>query len=133
MNKYHFICNKQEWFLSIFLVYKKQLDEKHVCSFFILTHFSCIQLMSYFKLFTLSLSLFQSTQGWRKTWFCVIIIICLSWGWDPLLTHSGLMYPEVSLKVYHDSFCQLGSSISLPWVIYFEAYDFVFQHKLLTK
>jgi len=38
-----------------------------------------------------------------------------------LLTRSGLMYPEVSSKVYHDSFCQLGSSVSLPWVIYFEA------------
>ena len=35
-----------------------------------------------------------------------------------LLTHSGLTYPEVSSKV----FCQLGSSISLPWVIYFEAF-----------
>jgi len=33
-----------------------------------------------------------------------------------LLTRSGLTYPEVSLKVYHDSFCQMGSSISLPWV-----------------
>ena len=30
-----------------------------------------------------------------------------------LLTRSGLTYPEVSSKVYHDSFCQLGSSISL--------------------
>ena len=27
-----------------------------------------------------------------------------------LLTRSGLTYPEVSSKVYHDSFCQLGSS-----------------------
>jgi len=34
-----------------------------------------------------------------------------------LLTRSGLKYPEVSSKVYHDSFCQLGSSTSLPWVI----------------
>ena len=25
-----------------------------------------------------------------------------------LLTRSGLTYPEVSSKVYHDSFCQLG-------------------------
>jgi len=33
-----------------------------------------------------------------------------------LLTRSGLKYPEVSSKVYHDSFCQLGSSVSLPWV-----------------
>jgi len=39
-----------------------------------------------------------------------------------LLTHSGLMYPEGSSKVCHDSFFQLGSSISLPWVIYFEAF-----------
>jgi len=39
-----------------------------------------------------------------------------------LLTRSGLTYPEVSSKVYHDSFCQLGSSISLPWEIYFEAF-----------
>ena len=39
-----------------------------------------------------------------------------------LLTRSGLTYPEVSSKVYHDSFCQFGSSISLPWVIYFEAF-----------
>ena len=39
-----------------------------------------------------------------------------------LLTRSGLTYPEVSSKVYHDSFCQLGISISLPWVIYFDAF-----------
>jgi hypothetical protein len=39
-----------------------------------------------------------------------------------LLTRSGLTYREVSSKAYHDSFCQLGSSISLPWVIYFEAF-----------
>ena len=39
-----------------------------------------------------------------------------------LLTRSGLKYPEASSKVYHDSFCQLGSSVSLPWVMYFEAF-----------
>jgi len=39
-----------------------------------------------------------------------------------LLTRSGLTYPEVSSKVYHVSFCQLGSSVLLPWVIYFEAF-----------
>ena len=39
-----------------------------------------------------------------------------------LLTRSGLTYPEVSSKVYHDSFCQSDSTISLPWVIYFEAF-----------
>jgi len=39
-----------------------------------------------------------------------------------LLTRSGLTYPEVSLKVFHDSVCQLGSSVSLLWVNYFEAF-----------
>ena len=29
-----------------------------------------------------------------------------------LLTRSGLTYPEVSSRVYHDSFCQLGNSAS---------------------
>ena len=39
-----------------------------------------------------------------------------------LLTPSGLTYPEVSSKVCHDSFCQLGNSVSLPWVIYYGAF-----------
>jgi len=39
-----------------------------------------------------------------------------------LLTRSGLTYPEVSSKVCHDSFCQLANSVSLPWVIYYEAF-----------
>ena len=39
-----------------------------------------------------------------------------------LLTRSGLTYPEVSSKVYSDSFSQSDSSVSLPWVIYFEAF-----------
>ena len=39
-----------------------------------------------------------------------------------LLTFSGLTYPEVSPNICYDCFCQLGSSISLPWVIYFEAF-----------
>ena len=39
-----------------------------------------------------------------------------------LLTHFGLTYPEVCSNFYHDSFCQLGSSVSLPWVFYFEAF-----------
>jgi hypothetical protein len=34
-----------------------------------------------------------------------------------LLTRSGLTCPEVSLKV-----CQSGSSVSLPWVVYYEAF-----------
>ena len=47
-------------------------------------------------------------------------ISCMELG--HLLTRSGLMYPEVSSKVYHDSFCQLGSSISLAFLIYFETF-----------
>jgi hypothetical protein len=39
-----------------------------------------------------------------------------------LLTRSGLTYPEVSSKVCHNSFCQLGNSVSLPWVINYEAF-----------
>ena len=41
---------------------------------------------------------------------------------DHLLTRSRLTYLEVPSKVYHDSFCQLDSSVSLPWVIYFEEF-----------
>ena len=36
-----------------------------------------------------------------------------------LLTRYGLTCPEVFSKVCHDSFCQLGNSVSLPWVIYY--------------
>jgi len=39
-----------------------------------------------------------------------------------LLTRSGVTYPEVASNVYHDSFCQWGTSISLLWVIYFEVF-----------
>ena len=39
-----------------------------------------------------------------------------------LLTRSGLMCPEVSSKVCHESFCRLWNSVSLPWVIYCEAF-----------
>jgi len=39
-----------------------------------------------------------------------------------LLARSGLTYPEVSSKICHNSFCQLGNSASLPWVIYYEAF-----------
>ena len=39
-----------------------------------------------------------------------------------LLTRSGLTYPEVSSKVCHVSFCQLGNSVSLSWVICYEAF-----------
>ena len=40
-----------------------------------------------------------------------------------LLTRSGLTYPQDSSKVYHDSFCQSDSTVSLPWVIYFQAFS----------
>jgi len=39
-----------------------------------------------------------------------------------LLTRSGLACPEVSSKFCRDSFCQLRNSVSLPWVIYYEAF-----------
>jgi hypothetical protein len=35
---------------------------------------------------------------------------------------SHLSSPEVSSKVCHDSFCRLGNSVSLPWVIHDEAF-----------
>jgi len=38
-----------------------------------------------------------------------------------LLTRSGLTYPEVSSEVCHDSFCQLGNSVSLSWAVCREA------------
>ena len=39
-----------------------------------------------------------------------------------LLTRSGLTYLEVSSEVCHDSFCRLGNSVSLSWVVYHEAF-----------
>jgi len=39
-----------------------------------------------------------------------------------LLTRSGLTYLEVSSEVCHDSFFQMGNSVSLPWVICHEAF-----------
>ena len=39
-----------------------------------------------------------------------------------LLTRSGLTYVEVSSEVCHDSFCQLGKSVSLSWVVCHEAF-----------
>jgi hypothetical protein len=40
-----------------------------------------------------------------------------------LLTRSGLTYSEVFSKVCHDSFCHSENSVSLPWVIYYEAFS----------
>jgi len=39
-----------------------------------------------------------------------------------LLTISNLTYPEFSSKVCHASFCQLGNSVSLPCVTYYEPF-----------
>jgi len=39
-----------------------------------------------------------------------------------LLTRSGLTYLEVSSEVCHDSFCQLGNSVSLSWAVCHEAF-----------
>jgi len=55
-----------------------------------------------------------------ETRFIIFFISVMELG--HLLARSSLRYPEVSSKVYHDSFCRLGSSVSLPWVIYFEAF-----------
>jgi len=43
----------------------------------------------------------------------IIIIIISVMELGQLLTRSGLTYAEVSSKVYHDSFCQLESSVSI--------------------
>jgi hypothetical protein len=52
----------------------------------------------------------------------IIIIIISVMELGHLLTRSGLTYPEASSKLCHDSFCQSGSSVSLPWVIYYETF-----------
>ena len=39
-----------------------------------------------------------------------------------LLTRSGLTYLEVSSEVCQDSFCQMGNSVSLSWVVCHEAF-----------
>jgi len=44
-----------------------------------------------------------------------------------------MFYPQVSSKVYHDSFCQLDSSVSLPWVIYLEALFYMLYPQVSSK
>jgi hypothetical protein len=44
----------------------------------------------------------------------IIIIIISVMELGHLLTRSGLMHPDVSSKVCHDSFYQLVNSVSLP-------------------
>ena len=52
----------------------------------------------------------------------IIIIIMSVMQLGHLLTRSGLTYLEVSSEVCHDSFCQLGNSVSLSWVVCHEAF-----------
>jgi len=52
----------------------------------------------------------------------IIIIIIYVMELGHLLTRYGLTYSEVSSKLCHDSFFQSGNSVSLPWVIYCEAF-----------
>ena len=61
----------------------------------------------------------EVTGEWRKVYHHHHISV-MELG--HLLTCSRLTYPEVSSKVCHDSFCQLENSVSLPWVIYYEAF-----------
>ena len=61
---------------------------------------------------------------WPEIIIVIITIIIITYVTEMghLLTRSGLTYPEVSSKVCHDSFNQLGNSVSLPWVIYYDAF-----------
>jgi len=61
-----------------------------------------------------------SSSSSSSSYYIYIYIYVMELG--HLLTHSGLTYPEVSSKVYHDSFCQLGNRVLLLSVICFEAF-----------
>ena len=39
-----------------------------------------------------------------------------------MFTRSGLTYLEVSSEVFHDSFCQLGNSVSISWAVCHETF-----------
>ena len=57
-------------------------------------------------------------KGDPVNFVCLFVCVCIYhhisvMELGHLLTCSGLTYPEVSSKVYHDSFCQLRSSISI--------------------
>ena len=43
-------------------------------------------------------------------------------GYGHMLTRSRLTYLQVSSEVFHDSFFQLGNSVSLSWVVCREAF-----------
>ena len=54
----------------------------------------------------------------RKVIIIIIIIIISVMELGHFLTSPGITDPEVSSKFCHNSFCQLGNSVSLPWAIY---------------
>jgi hypothetical protein len=67
-----------------------------------------------------------TTYSFCVLYFIIIIIIffiisVMQLG--HLLTRYGLTCPVVSSKVWHVSFCHSRSSVSLPWVIYYEAFS----------
>jgi len=65
----------------------------------------------------------STDQGILASFFIIIIIIIMSvMELGHLLTRSGLTYLEVSSGVCHDSFCQLGNSVSLSWAVCREAF-----------
>ena len=65
-----------------------------------------------------SICIYQRRSHWTDFIIIIIIIIitCVT-QLGHLLTRSGLTYLEVSSEVCHDSFCQLGNSVSLSWVV----------------
>jgi hypothetical protein len=62
----------------------------------------------------------------------IVIVIISVMKLGHLLTRFVLTYPEVSSKVCHNSFCQLGKSVSLPWVIYYEAFHLLLSVRLAS-
>ena len=60
-------------------------------------------------------------QGRALVKSIIIIITCVT-ELGHLLTRSGLTYLQVSSEVCHDSFCQLGNSVSLSWAVCREAF-----------
>ena len=94
---------------------------------------NCIQSLYGYNFYLLG-NVFYLQFFERNLWFsvfpplyfnsCIIVYYKISRIMElgHLLTRSGLTYPEVSSKVCHDSFCQLGNSVSLPWLIYYGAF-----------
>ena len=84
------------------------------------------QIKSVLKFIQVSVKL---VMGWshplspRIQWALLrVLYVYLSWSWAPCWPVPVSRVQKSLSKVYRDSFCQLGSSISLPWVVYFEAF-----------